>query len=42
MVSKQSSMLRFLWMWNQRVVKDFKTLNKELGGDKMLTIEIHH
>jgi len=29
-------------MWNQRVVRDFKTLNKELERDKMLTFEIYH
>ena len=41
-MSKQSSTVRFLWVWNQRVVRDFKTLNKELERDKMLTFEIQH
>ena len=42
MVSKEARMLRFLWMWNQRVVSDFQTLNKELKGDKILTFGTYH
>ena len=42
MVSKQSSTLMFLRMWNQRVVRDVKTLNNEVKRDKILTFVIYY